>query len=286
MVVLVLLRLGLTELVVVTTILAVVQLAAYHVVLGPAARRWRPDLVLLRSMVGLSARAYFTVLFYFLVLRSDILLIHALLGSAPTGIYNVAVQGADALFLLPAVAGLILFPKIASSDGERSAELTAQVCRHTAFVMLVACTATAVLAAWAVRLLFGEAYAGAVVPLYVLLPGVWMLSVQNVIYNDLGGRDYPMALPVAWAAALTVNVGLNLALLRSMGVVAAALSSTAAYGLCFLLLARTWLRRFPSRSARDLLVIRADEVRALAGRLASALTNRTPPAPAEPGDAS
>jgi len=285
-VVLVALGRGLTELVAVTAALAVVQFVAYQVLLGRDARRWRPDIPLLRSMVGFSFRAYLTVLFYFLVLRSDILLIHALLGASPTGIYNVAVLGADALFLLPAVAGLILFPKIASAGELRSSELTAQVCRHTAFFMLVACTATAVAAWWAVGWLFGAEYLGAVVPLWLLLPGIWMLSVQNVVYNDLAGRDYPLALPLSWGAALALNVGMNLALLPRVGVAAAALTSTAAYGLCFVLLGRAWLRRFPSYSWRDLLVVRREEARALTGRLRTALWGRDAATPHVPGDRS
>jgi O-antigen/teichoic acid export membrane protein len=72
---------------------------------------------------------------------------------------------------------------------------------------------------------------------------------------------------VAWAVALAVNVGANVALLPRFGVAAAAASSSVAYALAYLLTLRHWTRRFPSIGFRDLLLLRADEFRTLGARL-------------------
>jgi O-antigen/teichoic acid export membrane protein len=218
-------------------------------------------------MSALSLKAYLTVLLIFLVLRSDILLISAMLGPAWTGIYNVAVQGADALILLPSIAAVVLFPRIAARGEAEGAELTAAVCRHTALILGLACLATAAAAWWAVEWLYGAPYQRAVFSLWLLLPGVWCYALQNILHNDLSGRDYPLYVPITWSFTLLLNVALNLLLLRRYGIEAAAFSSTVAYAASFGLIARYWLRRFPEIGLRRLLVLEPHEVRALGGRL-------------------
>ena len=274
---LVLLGLGLKALVLLTVFLAAIQYILYHILLRPASSTWRPDLGLLRGIGRLSAKAYLTVLLIFLVLRSDLLLINAMLGSAWTGIYNIAVQGADALIILPSVAAILLFPRIASKGENEGAELTAAVCRHAALIMGVACVGTAVAAWWAVKWLYGEPYQQAVPSLWLLLPGVWLFSIQNILHNDLSGRDYPLYLPATWLVTLLVNIALNLVLLPRWGIKAAAASSTIAYAISFVFIGRYWLRRFPQIGVRRLLLLEAWEVRALAGRVRLAiLPGRSP----------
>lgn len=260
-------RLGLPGMVGATVVLAAIQWGTWHALFGEEARRLTPDISVLRGMAGVSSRAYVTILLTFLVLRSDMLLINGMLGPESTGIYGVAVQGADALILLPALAGLILFPRIAARDEDASASLTALVSRHTAALMAALCAGTALVAWWVVPLLFGEAYRGAAIALWILLPGVLFYSLQAILQNDLSGRDYPAVLPAAWAVALAVNVAANVALLPRFGVAAAAASSSVAYGLAYVLTLRHWRRRFSSIPLRDLLVLRPDEIRTLGSRL-------------------
>lgn len=260
--------LGLRALIVATVVVAFVQYALFHVALGPRARRWRPDFALLRSGGKLSVKAYLSLLLYFLILRSDLLLINGLLGETAAGVYNVAVLGADALMLLPALASLFLFPHVArGGDAGADPALTASACRHAALLVGAACVVTAALAHWVVPAVFGPDYTGAVLPLLLLLPGVWFFSLQNLLNSDLGARDYPWLLPILWGAILTFNVAVNVVALPRFGIAAAALSSTAAYGLGLAVLARYWLRRFPEIPTRALFLVDGAELRGLTGRL-------------------
>jgi O-antigen/teichoic acid export membrane protein len=200
-----------------------------------------------------------------------------MLGPGNLGIYGVAVQGADALILLPGLAGMILFPRIAARDDDASAALTALVSRHTAALMAVCCAVTALAAWWVVPLLFGEPYRGAVMAMWILLPGVFCISLQAILQSDLAGRDYPVVLPAAWAVALVVNVATNVALLPRFGVLTAAAASSVAYAIAYGLTLRHWKRRFPSIPLRDLLVPRVEEIRTLGARLRAGVAG-TPPA--------
>jgi O-antigen/teichoic acid export membrane protein len=258
---------GLRALVMLTVVLAAIHYTVYHVLLWPASARIQPDLALAKRMGGFSGRAYIGTLLAFLVLRSDILLLNAMRGSGETGLYSVAVRPVDFLLLLPAVAGTLLFPRIAASGGRDSARFTATVSRHIAWFMALACAGLAAVAWWAVPLLFGAAYRDSVLPLWILLPGVWCMAVQGILANDLGGRDYPRAILGIWSVLLMTNVGLNLVWIPRFGMVGAAASSTVAYALSLFLMGRYWLRRFPEIRATELFRLESGELRRLLDRL-------------------
>ena len=259
---------GVRALIALTVALALVRYAAYHVLLRPDSRRLRPDPPLLRRMAAFSAKAYVVLLLSFLVLRSDIVLVNGLLGARATGLYSLSVQAADFLLILPGVIGTLLFPRVAAaSRDEGSAHFTAKVCRYTAFGVGAACLATAAACPFAIRWIFGEAYAGSIVPLWALLPGVWCMALQLVLSNDLSGRDYPAYMIAVWSVVLAANVGLNLLWLPRIGIVGAAAASSVAYALALGLSARYWLQRFPDVRASDLLFVSAAELREAVLRL-------------------
>jgi O-antigen/teichoic acid export membrane protein len=264
--------LGVEALVTAVTILAIVKLVLYERLVGPKQHHLRPDFRLLATLRGVSMRAYITSLLSFLVLRSDLILVFDFLGAASTGVYSVAVQFADLLLVLPGAIGTLLFPRVAASPSAESAAFTALVCRHTALVVAGGCLVVAAVIPWAIPALFGSAFAGAVPCLWILLPGVFCMSLEGILANDLAGRDYPAFLPWIWLALLTTNVVLNLLWLPTFGIVGAAAASTVAYSLSLALVARYWLRRFPSIRARSLLFLEASEVRALGGRVKAALS--------------
>jgi O-antigen/teichoic acid export membrane protein len=234
---------GLRALVMLTVVLAAIHYTVYHVLLWPASARIQPDLALAKRMGGFSGRAYIGTLLAFLV------------------------RPVDFLLLLPAVAGTLLFPRIAASGGRDSARFTATVSRHIAWFMALACAGLAAVAWWAVPLLFGAAYRDSVLPLWILLPGVWCMAVQGILANDLGGRDYPRAILGIWSVLLMTNVGLNLVWIPRFGMVGAAASSTVAYALSLLLMGRYWLRRFPEIRATELFRLESGELRRLLDRL-------------------
>ena len=137
------------------------------------------------------------------------------------------------------------------------------------------CAAVGACAWWLIGILFGPPYQDAVVSLWLLLPGVWCLSLQVILANDLAGRDYPAFLAGMWLTVLVVNVGLNVLWLPRLGIAGAAASSSVAYALALWLLVRYWLRRFPEVRAADLFVLKADEWRTLRVRITRAFLPRS-----------
>jgi O-antigen/teichoic acid export membrane protein len=76
---------------------------------------------------------------------------------------------------------------------------------------------------------YGPSFHAAVVPMLVILPGVFFFGLGSVIGGDLGGRGRPgLSSGLAGCAAL-VTVALDLVLIPPFGVMGAAVASVIAY---------------------------------------------------------
>ena len=221
----------------------------------------RIDLNLGRDMLRYGMKFYLACLCAYLVIRIDLLMVNYFSGMTEAGIYSVAVGFADLLYMLPIAIGTILFPRIAK-DQTGAVDFTLMVCRFAALLMGAVCLATALLAQPLILLLYGSAFANAVRPLIWLLPGVFLLSLEAIVANDLAGRGYPVVLVAYWCVGLLLNIVLNLIFIPLWGATGAAAASTATYALMSVLVFRRFLldSRTPWRLA---FVLRGSDVRRL-----------------------
>jgi O-antigen/teichoic acid export membrane protein len=166
----------------------------------------------------------------FLLLKSDYFLVNCLLGVREVGIYSVAVQIADLLLLVPATVATLLFPRLSAiaDPGERT-QMCLQCGRITAAAMAAGCALAGGLGPWLVAAVWGSAFAPAWVPLLLLLPGVWILTLENVIVMHLAAERLPLAIPMFWLSGLLLNIGLNLWWIPRLGPAGAAITSSVAY---------------------------------------------------------
>jgi len=219
----------------------------------------RTDMGLFRSSVAYGAKAYTAALLAYLIVRSDMLLVNTLRGASDAGIYSIAVQVADLIYLLPMSIGLVLFPRLAR-DGSGDPAFAMKVTRHTAFLLLLLCSAAALLARPAVGILYGPAFAAAVPALWWLLPGIWAYGVSNQIATQLASAGMPASAVLIWIPPLVLNVLLNLFWIPRWGITGAAASSTLCYFLVLALHLALWSRRIHG-SLREALVLRRSDLR-------------------------
>jgi O-antigen/teichoic acid export membrane protein len=76
---------------------------------------------------------------------------------------------------------------------------------------------------------YGSRFQPAVVPMLILLPGVWMLGIGIVIQGDLDGRGRPGLASLLAGISAAVTTGLDFALIPSLGTTGAALASVCGY---------------------------------------------------------
>lgn len=201
----------------------------------------RPDVSLFGAMFRYGARTYLASFLMFALIRSNLFLINTLMGEEASGIYSIALQFTDLLFLLPTTLGMILFPKV-SEDPRDAGHLTAKVFRLSLTVITLLVLALLPLWGPLIELLYGAEFIGAVVPLMALTPGIVALSLVMILNNDLAGRGLPPIVIVAPFLGFCTNVGLHLALVPPYGLVGSAVSSSVSYVLVLVLLYRSFAR--------------------------------------------
>jgi O-antigen/teichoic acid export membrane protein len=199
----------------------------------------RLDASLARRMLAYGFRAYIAIVASFLVIRLDLLLVNGYLGSRQAGLYSVAATIADGMFVIPAVIGLNLFPRVARSGESRE---TAEVFRSVAVLYGAVCLATIPIAGPGIRLVFGGDFSGSVSLFYWLLPGIWCLGLLTILAHHFAGRGYPIEAAAVWLVGLALNLGLNFAFLPDRGPWVAALTSSVTYAVLLALHIRLFAR--------------------------------------------
>lgn len=191
-----------------------------------------PDLELARRMFGYGFRIYIAAVLAFLVVRVDLLLVNAYLGAADAGRYAVAVALADAMYVLPTVVALNLFPRVARG---LPYEASARVFRSLALLYGGVCLASVPFAVLFVPVLFGPEFSDATKLYLWLLPGIYGYGMLNVLAQHFAGRGFPLEAALVWFAGLGLNLAINFAFLESGGAFVASVASSAAYLLLLLL---------------------------------------------------
>src|SRR6266852_4261197 len=269
-VVLIILRANLTKLVVFNTAAAVGIALAMVWAVGrlwtrqKERRACRPDVALLKKMLGYSMKFYVSIMASVVIFRADLLIVNHFRGAGEAGVYAVASQVSFLLMMLPAVIGMLLFPRVASAQDPRG-EFAIQVTRHVTFVMLMVGAAAAA-GSFLLPLIYGPRFAEATIQLLILLPGVCLVGIESVLVQHFTGTGLPVAIPMFWLITLAVNLGLNLALVPVLGARGAALTSTLSYALIFVLVTiYFWMKS--GRSPTEMFLLRGDELHDLLGKL-------------------
>jgi len=226
-------QLSVTSVVLLSAVLAALVCAMTLWTLGRQAQlSWSWDEEVWREALTYGMLFFINNLLAYLLLKSDLFLVNHFLGLEAVGIYSVAVQIADLLLLAPATLGMLLFPRLSGipAPAER-ARTCLQFARLTAAGMAAACFLAGCAGPLLIPLVLGAPFQPAWIPLALLLPGVWLLALENVLIMHLAAHRLPLTVPGLWLGGLALNVGLNVWLLPRLGVSAAALTSTVAYAV-------------------------------------------------------
>lgn len=254
--------LGTTEAVWCITIAAILTSFVTLVRLSRVARiRLQFDPILFRSMVRYGMRTYVASFLMFLVMRSNIIFINYFLGEWDSGIFSVVLQFIDLIYLIPTTLGLILFPKV-SMDKNDNGELTAKVFRFSLLAIGTLLVVLSIFAQSTIRILFGEQFLGAVVPFYVLAPGLLALSLVTILNNDLAARGLPSVVIFAPAIGLAVNVMTTLLFVKTLGIVASALALSISY-VCILVILYLYFVRISNMSFRKMFLFTVADLRSI-----------------------
>lgn len=187
---------------------------------------------LLRQQVPFAFRSYLSAFLAFLLLRVDVLMVQRLSGNAEAGFYSIAVAMADLIYMLPAAAGMLLFPRLSvTADGNSRRRATWKLLLVIGLAMSGMGLVAALLAAPAISLVFGPSYLPAAPMFYVLVVAIVAYGMNNIVSNHLAAEGLPWIGVWVWGVGLAVNVALNLLWIPNLGGRGAALASAVAYAI-------------------------------------------------------
>jgi O-antigen/teichoic acid export membrane protein len=207
----------------------------------------RFDTSAFRRGLRFAFKAYVVTLLAFLVLRGNIFLLRREWGPNELGLYSIAAQVADVLFILPQTLNLLLFPRLVRGVESRW-RLTLRSAAAIIVVMTALAAVTGVVARPVIGLLFGAEFEPAANVLYVMLPGVIMLATAGVFGAYLGSIGLPRTVIAVWACVLFVVVAGSLVLVPSRAGAGAAAAVSVGYGVLLVgltALALRYHRRHP-----------------------------------------
>ena len=151
-------------------------------------------------------------------------------GLGDVGIYSIAMQAAEAMWLIPAaVANAVTAPAVHESEA-RAARLVARAAARGLLLTAAVAAAVALVAPFAIPFVFGEAFEGAGTPLLLLLPGIVAYAPVTVLVVYLSvRRGRPRLSLVVAFTGMALTLLPALVLIPAYGSAGAAAASTIGY---------------------------------------------------------
>jgi O-antigen/teichoic acid export membrane protein len=221
--------LGVTGGLIATALGSIVSVA---VALPPILGRRRPtvDFALLKRMFHYGSRVQVGVIFQMVNYRLDVVIMQFFRPLSQVGYYVIAQTIAELVITLATAFQSSVMPLISHYEGdERQASVSTNSVRHHGILAGLAVLANVVFGSAVILFAYGHEFHPAVIPMLVLLPGVWFLGMGLVIQGDLSGRGRPGLSSKLAAVAAAVTVALDFALIPPLGVMGGAIASVAAY---------------------------------------------------------
>lgn len=161
--------------------------------------------------------------------RLDVFVVNYFLDPSQVGLYALGVLVSEALWQLPAIVAMALFPRTARTVDSASENFTCMILRQVTFITVSAAALIAVASPILIPLIFGSRFTPSVAVVWWILPGTVALSLGKVVAADLAARGGINHLPISSVLGLVLTLVLDFLLIPRMGIQGAALASSLAY---------------------------------------------------------
>ena len=164
--------------------------------------------------------------------RAELFVLGQESGNAAVGIYSIALQAVESMWLVPAaIATAVTAPVVSAEDDRRAAAIVARSAIRSLGLATLIAGAVAGIAPFLIPAVFGKEFKGAVVPLELLLPGVVVYAPVTVLVVYLSVRKAePWWTLAVSLASMLVTVGAAVLLIPGHAARGAAGASAIGYG--------------------------------------------------------
>lgn len=194
-----------------------------------------------KTCVNFGWKSHLSNILTFINYRADLFFVNFFLNPAATGVYVIAVQLAESLWMLSNSVSIVIFPRLSelnkSEDTRR--QLTPLISRWLLFLSAGGAVIISLFAPPFIKLLYGNEFLTAIGALQWLLPGILVGSVSRVLANDIAARGKPELNLYIALITVSFNIVSNIILIPIFGLKGAAIATTLAYTLDAV--AKLWL---------------------------------------------
>ncbi|WP_151703787.1 flippase [Nitrincola alkalilacustris] len=184
-----------------------------------------------RHVLTYGWKAHLSNVMAFINYRADIFLVNFFLSPISTGIYVIAVQMSEKLWMLSQAASTVLLPRLSAmrSDPIERYKITMRTSFIIGVLTLVASLILALALYFLLEPFFGEDYKASLSPFLWLLPGVVVGAVSRIQSNCIAAAGKPEWNFYSSLIVVSLNIAFNVILIPVYGIIGAALSTTIAY---------------------------------------------------------
>ena len=201
------------------------------------------DSAQIKYILSFSLMAYLCTIFHFLSCRIDFWIVEYYNGNKDLGIYSLAVNLAQMLWILPQAISVILLSYSGDEDKKKSNDNTNTLARVAFGIIVLTSIFLFFTIDFFMPLLFGEEYTGSVVIFKMLLFGIVPFSLTTILSSYFAGSGYIKINLYCSLLGFVSCFILDLVLIPEFGIKGAAISSGIAYIISTIFIVFIYLKR-------------------------------------------
>ena len=202
-----------------------------------------------KKSIGFGFKIHFSNILTFLNYRADIFLINFFLNPSLAGVYFIAVQISEKIWIFSHSASSVLFPRFAKiKNTEERIALANRGVRLVGILTILLSILVGLILYWFLEILFGKDYVDALLIFFWLIPGTIAASgsrIYSVYITASGKPEWNMY--ISFFIVLANIIG-NIILIPKYGILGAAWVTTTSY--CLDALIKFWLARHTLRISK------------------------------------
>ena len=218
--------------------LIITQFVAYKLLQQLLSVRSGPNVISYgKKMLNYGYKAHLSNILAFINYRADIFLLGYFMGPSAVGVYAVAVNITERLWIFSGSVSTVLLPRLSelSSDEDKRKILTPLIARWVLWITILASIILVIIGDFIVNLMFGDDFNEAYNAIVYLVPGVAVGACSRVLASDLAARGRPdLNLATAWITVI-INIIGNVLLVPKYGLQGAAAATSFAYVINFIM---------------------------------------------------
>jgi O-antigen/teichoic acid export membrane protein len=224
--------------------------------IAPFHFRW--DGAVGRSTLVFGTKSYLQTLAAHLHYRIGLYLVAFYLNPTEVAFYSIAINVTNPILHIPDAVGTVIFPKLAGSSEAAAHQRTSLMCRHTVFATVMASVFYVGAGSQLLTFFYGDRYAPAIAPMFMMLPGIIMISMYQILTRYFTSRNRQQVNILAAGVALLVNTALNVLLIPRMGIGGAAIATAVSYTIAAAMLLVMFVRESGASLRQTVLIGSAD----------------------------